>query len=233
MEHARAHGYPVPAARVLSDTDIVMERVHGPTMLDDLARRPWSLASHAGTLARLHKQLHEIAAPAWLPAPLGEGSSLLHLDLHPDNVILGPRGPVVIDWPNAARGPYAADVAHTWIVMACSVPTTRALPAGGHPGRRPAVRGALPAPLRPRADHPAAGRGGYVAGRAPEPASRRAGGDPADGGGGRIGRAERQRRLRTLGEGGASRYSCRPRTRKRPVLASGALSCHGGSPSQL
>ncbi len=93
-------------------------------MLDDLAQRPWSLPSHATTLAQLHKRLHEIAAPAWLPAPLGDGDALLHLDLHPDNVILGPRGPVVIDWPNAARGPAAADVAHTWVVMACSVPTT-------------------------------------------------------------------------------------------------------------
>jgi Ser/Thr protein kinase RdoA (MazF antagonist) len=124
MEHARAHGYPVPAARALSDTDIVMQRVQGPTMLDDLARRPWSLPSHAATLARLHKQLHAITAPPWLPAPLGEGAALLHVDLHPDNVLLSDRGPVVIDWPNAARGPSAADVAHTWIVMACSVPTT-------------------------------------------------------------------------------------------------------------
>jgi aminoglycoside phosphotransferase (APT) family kinase protein len=123
MEHARAHGYPAPAARALSDTDIVMERVEGPTMLDDLARRPWSAPAHAKVLARLHKRLHDIAAPEWLAAPLGDGTSLLHLDLHPDNVILGPRGPVVIDWPNAARGPFSADVAHTWIVMACSVPT--------------------------------------------------------------------------------------------------------------
>jgi hypothetical protein len=30
----------------------------------------------------------------------------------------------VIDWPNAARGPGAADVAHTWIVIACSTPTS-------------------------------------------------------------------------------------------------------------
>lgn len=124
MEHARAHGYPVPAARALNDADIVMERVDGPTMLDDLARRPWSSPTHAATLARLHRQLSEITAPEGLSAPFGDGTSLLHLDLHPDNVILGERGPVVIDWPNAARGPAAADVAHTWIVMACSVPTT-------------------------------------------------------------------------------------------------------------
>lgn len=124
MEHARAHGYPVPAARALTDTDIVMERVEGRTMLDDLARRPWSMPSHATTLARLHQRLHGIIAPSWLPAPFGAGDALLHLDLHPDNVILSARGPFVIDWPNAARGPSTADVAHTWIVMACSVPTT-------------------------------------------------------------------------------------------------------------
>jgi Ser/Thr protein kinase RdoA (MazF antagonist) len=124
MEHARAHGYPVPAARALSDTDIVMERIAGRTMLDDLARRPWSSPSHARTLAQLHQRLHAITAPSWLATPFGEGDALLHLDLHPDNVILGPRGPFVIDWPNAARGPSTADVAHTWIVMACSVPTT-------------------------------------------------------------------------------------------------------------
>jgi Ser/Thr protein kinase RdoA (MazF antagonist) len=102
----------------------VMERVDGPTMLDDLTRRPWRMARHAHTLAELHKQLQSIAAPPSLPAPVGEGGSLLHLDLHPDNVMLSPRGAIVIDWPNAARGPGAADVAHTWIVLACSTPTT-------------------------------------------------------------------------------------------------------------
>src|SRR5262245_22982252 len=135
MEHARAHGYPVPAARAVNETDIVMERLQGPTMLDDSGRRPWRTDRHAGTLATLHARLHEIAAPAWLPSPIGDGGSLLHLDLHPDNVMLTPRGPVVIDWPNAARGPGSADVAHTWIVIACSTPTTglyrRALSAAG------------------------------------------------------------------------------------------------------
>jgi Ser/Thr protein kinase RdoA (MazF antagonist) len=124
MEHARSHGYPVPAARALSDTDMVMDRVTGPTMLADLGRRPWRVPRHAVTLAELHKRLHAIAGPEWLPAPLGEGGSLLHLDLHPDNVILSTDGPMVIDWPNAAHGPAAADVANTWLVVATSLPPT-------------------------------------------------------------------------------------------------------------
>jgi hypothetical protein len=57
--------------------------------------------------------------------PLGKGRSLLHLDPHPDDVVLARTGPVVIDWLNAARGPAAGDVAHTWIVLACSLPPTR------------------------------------------------------------------------------------------------------------
>jgi aminoglycoside phosphotransferase (APT) family kinase protein len=124
MELARSRGYPVPAARVVNDTDIVMQRIDGPTMLNDLARRPWRAGRHAATLAALHHRLHAIEPPEWLDAPLGDGASLLHLDLHPDNVIFGREGPVVIDWSNAARGPAAADVAHTWLVMACSTPTT-------------------------------------------------------------------------------------------------------------
>jgi len=122
MEHARGHGYPAPAARALNDTDIAMTRVPGPTMLEDMMQRPWRMARHATTLARLLDRLHAVPAPPWLPAPVGDGCALLHLDLHPENVILSPDGPVVIDWPNAARGPGAADVAHTWLVLACSLP---------------------------------------------------------------------------------------------------------------
>jgi aminoglycoside phosphotransferase (APT) family kinase protein len=122
MAHARSHGFPVPAARSLSDTDIEMDRLDGPTMLADMARRPWRIGRHAATLADLHRRLHAISAPAWLQAPVGEGDALLHLDLHPDNVILTSAGPVVIDWPNAARGPKAADVTHTWFVLACAAP---------------------------------------------------------------------------------------------------------------
>ena len=73
MEHARAHGYPVPAARALNDTDIVMERAEGPTMLGDMMRNPWRMQRHAATLAMLLERLHAIAAPDWLPVPARRG----------------------------------------------------------------------------------------------------------------------------------------------------------------
>ncbi|MFI1467891.1 phosphotransferase family protein [Streptomyces wuyuanensis] len=42
---------------------------------------------------------------------------MLHLDLHPGNVILTQRGPVVIDWCNAGAGDPAADVAMTMVTV--------------------------------------------------------------------------------------------------------------------
>jgi aminoglycoside phosphotransferase (APT) family kinase protein len=50
----------------------------------------------------------------------GAPDSLLHLDLHPDNVILSPTGAVVIDWSSAKRGDVAAAVALTWVIIATS-----------------------------------------------------------------------------------------------------------------
>ncbi len=48
----------------------------------------------------------------------GDGPSILHLDLHPANVMLTRCGPVVIDWANAARGEGEFDVALTAVVLA-------------------------------------------------------------------------------------------------------------------
>ena len=122
MVHARDRGFPVPRVVDCSGPDIVMERVDGRTMLAELVRTPWRLQSHARTLAMLHRQLHDIVAPAHAPAAPGTpGDRLLHLDLHPENVLLSPAGPVVIDWANAARGTPAVDVAQCWVIMASSV----------------------------------------------------------------------------------------------------------------
>ena len=59
------------------------------------------------------------AAPQAARIPF-EDERLLHLDFHPDNVLLSGRGPVVIDWANARAGEPALDVAMTWVICATS-----------------------------------------------------------------------------------------------------------------
>jgi aminoglycoside phosphotransferase (APT) family kinase protein len=118
MQYVAGHGYPVPAVVEVSGGDIVMERINGPTMLDDFSRRPWRMFAHANALADLLRRLHEIPAPSWLRPRLEGGDAIVHLDLHPDNVILSARGPIVIDWSNGGRGNPAAEVADLWTVMA-------------------------------------------------------------------------------------------------------------------
>lgn len=122
MTYVASRGYPVPRIHSWTDTDLVMDRVDGPTMLADLARRPWRLGTHARTLADLHRRLAAIPAPEDFPPRLDGGGHVVHLDLHPQNVILAPSGPVVIDWPNAGRGEPLADVAFTWVVVTTSDP---------------------------------------------------------------------------------------------------------------
>ncbi len=125
MEYLVRQGYPVPAVEELSDDgcDMVMQRIDGRTMVEKIGRAPWSLRRQADTLARLHHELHEIPAPNFLPAaPTGEGSCLLHLDLHPLNVMIGPSGPVVIDWTRACAGDPSVDVALAWLLMSAGEP---------------------------------------------------------------------------------------------------------------
>lgn len=147
MEYVRAHGYPVPAIEELraGGTELVMERVDGPNMITEMSRRPWTIGRSAELLAQLHQSLHRIAAPGWVPeAPGGDGDRLLHLDLHPLNVILAPAGPVVIDWPNAARGDGHADVALTWLLLASGAnPAKRLVAMVSEPFRARLVRAFL------------------------------------------------------------------------------------------
>jgi aminoglycoside phosphotransferase (APT) family kinase protein len=118
-------GYPVPAVHEAGEREMVLERIEGPTMLEDLSRRPWRISAHARTLAALHRRLHEIRAPDWLDAhrrlPAAcAGDRVLHLDLHPENVLMSQAGPVVIDWSNVSSGAAEADVALTWVIIATS-----------------------------------------------------------------------------------------------------------------
>src|SRR5260221_5113878 len=116
IAYAREHGYPVPDVYEVraGGTEIVMERIDGPMMADEIAREPWKMARYGRDLADLHDRLHVIPAPDWLPA-LG-GDRLVHLDLHPLNLMITASGPIVIDWTNAAQEDPLLDVALTFIL---------------------------------------------------------------------------------------------------------------------
>lgn len=124
MRYLWSAGFGVPEVFSAHGSDMVMARIDGPDMLSDLARRPWRATVCARILARMHDQLHEIQAPPWLPRPFGAGTStddrVLHLDLHPGNVMLTSAGPIVIDWSNGAAGPPGADVAMASLIMRVS-----------------------------------------------------------------------------------------------------------------
>jgi aminoglycoside phosphotransferase (APT) family kinase protein len=122
MQYVAAQGYPAPAVYDVSDDgrDLVMQRVDGPTMLDDLGDRPWRMRRHSHALADLHLQLGRLRAPDWLRSGPVPGDRVVHLDLHPGNVLVTDDGPVVIDWTNAAAGTAASDVALTWLLMSCA-----------------------------------------------------------------------------------------------------------------
>ncbi len=128
---------------------IVFERVEGPCMLEALGARPWQLGGLAHLLADLHAAMHDLEGPR-LPsqhrrladriqraAPLQpsqrdaalealrqlpEGNAICHGDFHPDNVILSPDGPIVIDWPDATAGHPLGDVARTLLLLEVGTP---------------------------------------------------------------------------------------------------------------
>ncbi|MEV6601923.1 phosphotransferase [Actinoplanes sp. NPDC051346] len=114
MAYVAGHGFPTPAVYEARGADLIMERLYGHTMLSAFAAGELDVAGAASLLADLHHRLHA------LPPRLNShgGVRVLHLDLHPENVILTPRGPVVIDWRNAVEGRPDLDVAMTAVILA-------------------------------------------------------------------------------------------------------------------
>jgi tRNA A-37 threonylcarbamoyl transferase component Bud32 len=154
MSHLAGLGFPVPEVHEAAGTDLVMERLHGPSMKAAmLAGDVWP-DECAEVLAGLHRQLHE------LPARLSRepGASVLHLDLHPDNVVLSQRGPVLIDWRNSTEGPAELDVAVSAVILAqVAVSDTREMAAGAEQVLTAFLSQAGPGPL-PMLDRAAAMR---------------------------------------------------------------------------
>jgi Ser/Thr protein kinase RdoA (MazF antagonist) len=120
MRHLEQAGFPVPKVYDADGSDLIMERLDGRDMLIDLGRKPWLAARYGRALAEMHNRLHRIEAPAGWPSTVGPGRAVQHLDLHPANIMLTSRGPVVIDWTNARAGAAGADVAMAYLIMASS-----------------------------------------------------------------------------------------------------------------
>lgn len=130
MRYMRDQGYPVPVVYRAEGGDIEMERLHGPTLAEEVINGRMSPAACVELIRELHSDLHRIEPPAWLATRsrrvdlTGRGADrVLHLDLHPENIMLTEAGPVVIDWNNAAAGDPDVDRAVTWAIFAGFDPT--------------------------------------------------------------------------------------------------------------
>jgi tRNA A-37 threonylcarbamoyl transferase component Bud32 len=106
MRRAHEAGVPVPRVLEVHADALVLERLDGPTMLEEIARRPWRFAALGRELGRLHRRVLD--------------AGLVHRDFHPLNVLLEETGPVVIDWSNAGEGEPSDDVAFTQVILATS-----------------------------------------------------------------------------------------------------------------
>ncbi len=86
----------------------------------------------------MHARLADVPAPDGLRAAPGapedpgggHPARLLHLDLHPLNLLVSAEGALtgVLDWANAAAGPPVLDRARTWAILTLD-PAARALHA--------------------------------------------------------------------------------------------------------
>lgn len=129
MTYVREHGYPAPRVRPTgSPTDLVLERLFGPTLLTALAEGRVGAAEAGTLLASLLRSLH--AVPGRDPAD--PRARVLHLDLHPDNVMLTPDGPRVIDWSNTEDGPPALDWGMSSVILAQVAVSGTALAPAAH-----------------------------------------------------------------------------------------------------
>lgn len=124
---------------------IVFERIDGPSLWQTMLDEPAALSDHVTTLIDLQRSIHQIDSltpiprladrigskilaadglgeeqrreAAALAASLPQGSQLCHGDLHPANILLSERGPVVIDWFDAAAGSPASDLVRTSLLI--------------------------------------------------------------------------------------------------------------------
>lgn len=142
------HETGIAAPRVIDVIDvddrrgIVLERIDGRTLLEDLIAGRIAARSAGAVTADAQVAIHDSSAD--LPrlsdvADLGglpDGTAVAHLDLHPGNVMVSARGPIVIDWVNAHLASVAADVARSVMTIRYESLGVRRAAGGLHEERR-------------------------------------------------------------------------------------------------
>ena len=124
---------------------IVFERIDGLSMWQEVREGRRRVTAAAAELAEIQLSIHQARAPAVLAdvadrvgpkidaasqLPSGDRAEarrllgslprervLCHGDLHPGNVLMGRRGPIVIDWFDAAGGSPIADVVRSSLLI--------------------------------------------------------------------------------------------------------------------
>lgn len=135
----------IDVVRVDGRDAIVFERIVGPTMWELLVAGSARAPELGALLAEVHRRILEVGVPLGVAAmvervaekvqvarslssgdratasqtvaELPSGAALLHGDLHPGNILMSERGPVVIDWFDAAVGHPVADIVRTSLLV--------------------------------------------------------------------------------------------------------------------
>jgi Ser/Thr protein kinase RdoA (MazF antagonist) len=122
---------PVPRvldrAEVDGDLAVLLERLPGRPVAQVVRQDPGTARAAGEACAAVHWLLAGVAAPAGVrpvqdaPAGLTAAASprLLHLDLHPFNLLATDDGALtgVLDWANTAAGHPDLDRARTWSIL--------------------------------------------------------------------------------------------------------------------
>ena len=124
---------------------IIFERIPGPSMWEQMIADPQEIPRLSSLLAELQAEVNATPAPSGIPSlidalrsnidaaqPLSSferamghealerqphEAALCHFDVHPNNVLMGPTQPMIIDWFDAASGSPAADIVRSSILM--------------------------------------------------------------------------------------------------------------------
>ncbi len=133
----------------------IYERVGGPTLWSLIVAEPSRAATFGVMLGELHARVLSTVPPVSLPrqgdrlrcklrrasasfdVPYAESVaripdlrqtiSVCHGDFHPGNIVMSPRGPMIVDWFDACRGDAAADIARSSLLLGAGLPNYKLL----------------------------------------------------------------------------------------------------------